>query len=76
MEIGVGRSFSLSCTPPDATPPATVTWFHNGVPKGTNGVYDVKSAEVTDDGVYMCTAENVAGAKNYTLTVTILGVLL
>ena len=72
----MGRSFSLTCSLPGAKPPATVTWYHNGVAKGTDGVYDVEAAELTDDGVYMCIAENVAGVKNYTVTVTILGVLL
>ena len=77
VETGVGTSFNLTCSPPDdAKPPATVVWTFNGVPKGTDGVYNVESTELSDAGLYMCTAENVAGVLNYTINVTILGVLL
>ena len=74
--VGVGRSFNLSCTAPDAAPAAHVTWIFNNITIATGGQYNVSSARLTDSGVYLCRAENIAGYKESLVTVTILGMLL
>ena len=72
----MGRSFQLNCTSPGAKPNAVVTWRFNNVTIATSGYYAVSSAVLTDNGVYTCRAENVAGHKESLVNVTILGVLL
>ena len=76
LTVGVGRSFQLNCTTPEATPKANVTWRFNDVTIATSAYYTVSSATLADDGVYACRVENVAGYKESLVTVTVLGMLL
>lgn len=74
--IGVGRPFKLNCSSPEAKPKAIVTWIFNNVTIATSEYYAVSSATLSDDGIYTCRAENIAGYKESIISVTILGMLL
>ena len=87
ISAGVGRPFHLNCTSSEAKPAANMTWIFNGVAIATSVPatsaqeetyvdYTHSSAELSDGGVYVCRAENVAGFWESSVNVTIFGMLL
>ncbi|KAG7265214.1 LOW QUALITY PROTEIN: hypothetical protein CRUP_009101, partial [Coryphaenoides rupestris] len=81
VNVRVGKAVTLECES-NAVPPPTVTWYKNGraVTETANlqllaqgQMLQVKGAEVSDTGQYVCKASNVAGQvdKNFHLNVYI-----
>ncbi|KAI5614770.1 hemicentin-1 isoform X1 [Silurus asotus] len=75
ISVRVGNSVTLECQS-NAVPPPTITWYKNGrlVSETTNlhilangQTLEIKPTEVSDTGLYVCKASNVAGQvdKNF-----------
>ena len=75
--VVVGTSVALDCVV-DGTPPPNVTWYKDTVRLVSSArrmvtsksVY-IRVANVSDTGVYMCVAENVAGRTAYQASITV-----
>ncbi|XP_030626728.1 hemicentin-1 [Chanos chanos] len=79
VSVRVGNSITLECES-NAVPPPTITWYKNGRPvtETTNlriladgQMLELKGAEVSDTGQYVCKATNIAGQvdKNFHLNI-------
>ncbi|XP_040895666.1 hemicentin-1 [Toxotes jaculatrix] len=79
VNVLVGKSVTLECES-NAVPPPTITWYKNGrvVTESANlrilaegQMLEIKGAEVSDTGQYVCKATNVAGQvdKNFHLNI-------
>ncbi|CAB1323870.1 unnamed protein product, partial [Coregonus sp. 'balchen'] len=79
VSVRVGNSVTLECES-NAVPPPTITWYKNGrmVTESANlrilaegQMLELKGAEVSDTGQYVCKATNVAGQvdKNFHLNI-------
>ncbi|KAK3506808.1 hypothetical protein QTP70_028372 [Hemibagrus guttatus] len=79
VSVHVGNSVTLECLS-NAIPPPTITWYKNGrlVTETTNvhiladgQTLEIKGTEVSDTGLYVCKASNIAGQvdKNFHLNV-------
>ena len=73
----MGASVALDCVV-DGVPPPKVTWFKDtvrlfsssDVMVSPRSVY-IRVANVSDNGVYMCVAENRAGMAAYQASITV-----
>lgn len=83
--VGVGKTFELNCSTPEAVPAGRLTWIVNNVTIATSKHYNLSSdnelltvinATLTDTGLYVCKVDHIAGVKEISLNVTILGVFL
>lgn len=73
----VGGNTTIICQP-EASPLPEITWFHNGAPMNLergaegrvmlleNGNLVITAIQVSDQGHYTCTAENVEGKASST----------
>ncbi|KAL2089466.1 hypothetical protein ACEWY4_014154 [Coilia grayii] len=79
VSVRVGNSVTLECES-NAVPPPIITWYKNGRPVAENANLriladgqrlELKGAEVSDTGQYVCKASNVAGQvdKNFHLNI-------
>ncbi|XP_036375886.1 hemicentin-1 [Megalops cyprinoides] len=79
VSVRVGNSVTLECES-NAVPPPTITWYKNGrmVTESANlkilaegQMLELKGAEVSDTGQYVCKATNIAGQvdKNFHLNI-------
>ncbi|XP_053542916.1 hemicentin-1 isoform X1 [Ictalurus punctatus] len=79
VNVRVGKSVTLECQS-NAIPPPTITWYKNGrlVTETTNlhisangQTLEMKGTEVSDTGLYVCKASNIAGQvdKNFHLNI-------
>ncbi|XP_031431207.1 LOW QUALITY PROTEIN: hemicentin-1 [Clupea harengus] len=79
VSVRVGNSVTLECES-NAVPPPTITWYKNGRPVAETANLriladgqrlELKGAEVSDTGQYVCKASNVAGQvdKNFHLNI-------
>ncbi|TSL47575.1 Hemicentin-1 [Bagarius yarrelli] len=79
VSVRVGNSITLECLS-NAIPPPTITWYKNGrlLTETTNLRFladgqslEIKETEVSDTGLYVCKASNVAGQvdKNFHLNI-------
>ncbi|MCJ8749980.1 hypothetical protein PDJAM_G00193750 [Pangasius djambal] len=79
ISVRVGNSVTLECQS-NAIPPPTITWYKNGrlVTETTNlriladgQTLEIKGTEVSDTGLYVCKASNIAGQvdKNFHLNI-------
>ncbi|KAG5850585.1 hypothetical protein ANANG_G00084020 [Anguilla anguilla] len=79
VSVRVGNSVTLECES-NAVPPPTITWYKNGrtVAESANlkilaggRMLELKGAEVSDTGQYVCKASNIAGQvdKNFHLNI-------
>ncbi|KAI1891477.1 hypothetical protein AGOR_G00144220 [Albula goreensis] len=79
VSVRVGNSVTLECES-NAVPPPTITWYKNGriITESTNlkiladgQMLEIKGAEVSDTGQYVCKATNIAGQvdKNFHLNI-------
>ncbi|KAM4629779.1 hemicentin-1 [Polymixia lowei] len=79
VSVRVGNSVTLECES-NAVPPPSITWYKNGraVTESANlrilaegQMLEIKGAEVSDTGQYVCKATNVAGQvdKNFHLNI-------
>uniref|UniRef100_A0A8C9R6U4 Hemicentin-1 n=1 Tax=Scleropages formosus TaxID=113540 RepID=A0A8C9R6U4_SCLFO len=82
VSVRVGNAVTLECES-NAVPPPTISWYKNGrtVTESANlrilaegQMLEIKGAEVSDTGQYVCKATNVAGQvdKNFHLNVNVL----
>ncbi|CAG5863670.1 unnamed protein product [Menidia menidia] len=79
VNVLVGKQVTLECES-NAIPPPTITWYKNGraVTESANlhilaegRILEIRGAEVSDTGQYVCMATNVAGQvdKNFHLNI-------
>ncbi|XP_048833472.1 hemicentin-1 isoform X1 [Brienomyrus brachyistius] len=79
VSVRVGNPVTLQCES-NAVPPPTITWYKNGRMVTESGnlqilaggqMLEIKGAEVSDTGQYVCKAVNVAGQvdKNFHLNI-------
>ncbi|XP_053341492.1 hemicentin-1 [Clarias gariepinus] len=79
ISVRVGKSVTLECQS-NAIPPPTITWYKNGRPVTESSnlhiladgqALEIKGTEVSDTGLYVCKASNVAGQvdKNFHLNI-------
>ncbi|KAF7658577.1 hypothetical protein LDENG_00010770 [Lucifuga dentata] len=79
ITTGIGQSLSIPCMLLDGIPLPERHWFHNGKPvqlKGrmfqrSDGSLYIERATPEDAGTYVCTAVNVAGSMNITLSLEV-----
>ncbi|XP_026768070.3 hemicentin-1 isoform X3 [Pangasianodon hypophthalmus] len=79
VTAAVGEPVTLPCVLMDGAPPTDIIWTHNGqkVQSGerisirSDGSLHMKRATAEDAGKYLCTAVNVAGSANVTVTLQI-----
>lgn len=73
VQSEVGKSITLIC-PAIGTPDPTITWFKNGSPLETfdiNDQYRLSNIQLTDQGMYQCTATNIAGTTHKLFNVSV-----
>ncbi|XP_053737759.1 carcinoembryonic antigen-related cell adhesion molecule 1-like isoform X2 [Synchiropus splendidus] len=66
-QVEVQSPFTLTCTA-ESTPAANFTWKHNGIMKGSSSVFTVKKAQLSNNGTYVCEAQNNVAGKTLTKT--------
>ncbi|XP_028269954.1 hemicentin-1 isoform X2 [Parambassis ranga] len=79
ITTGIGQSLSLPCMLLDGIPLPQRHWSHNGRPVQLNGrmfsrsdgSLHIERATPEDGGTYVCTAVNVAGSMNITITLEV-----
>uniref|UniRef100_H3D7B6 Hemicentin 2 n=1 Tax=Tetraodon nigroviridis TaxID=99883 RepID=H3D7B6_TETNG len=79
ISTGIGQPLSIPCMMLDGIPLPERYWSHNGKPVDANGraflrsdgSLSVEKAVAEDAGTYVCTAVNIAGSKNVTVSVEI-----
>ncbi|XP_013862624.1 hemicentin-1 isoform X1 [Austrofundulus limnaeus] len=79
MTTVIGQSFSIPCMLLDGIPLPERHWSKNGQPVALNGRMFLRSdgslyierTVAEDTGIYVCTAENVAGSTNITINVEV-----
>ena len=77
MQTQVGESFNLMCVV-DGLPTPQVTWLKDGAILSTDtriivndSSVSVSNSDITDSGVYTCTAMNLAGVVSHSVLVTV-----
>uniref|UniRef100_A0ABM0MKZ6 Hemicentin-1-like n=1 Tax=Saccoglossus kowalevskii TaxID=10224 RepID=A0ABM0MKZ6_SACKO len=79
QRVNEGTSILLKCRA-DGNPKPTMSWFYNGIQLETNAQYDVyfsgdlriHNIEKTQDGIYVCRAENTMGSIQHAVYIIIL----
>ncbi|XP_069039515.1 hemicentin-1 isoform X2 [Lepisosteus oculatus] len=79
LSVVVGHSLTLPCMLLDGIPLPSRHWAHNGEPVTlssrrflrSDGSLHIENAGVEDAGIYVCTAVNVAGSANISITIEI-----
>ena len=88
LNVTYAGSFSIVCNVTSLMRPSSIVWYHNdtmlsvgaqpvftatGAPNTYTSVLDRVNLTLTDNGVYRCEAQNIAGIGADNITISVIG---